>query len=98
LAVTLEDALKVVGASHVIAAVDWIDNQCTAEDFSNLYRRTGRKPPRHRYVEYKGRRYPAKAFGYLVLQIAGNTVQTDSDLTVNMVTGPLKKFGVKAAR
>lgn len=95
---TLEDALKSVSASHVIAAVQWIESHYTADDFSNLYQRTGRQPPRHRFVKYRGRKYPAKSFGYLVLQIAGNTDQTDSDLTVNMVTGPLKKFGVRDSR
>ena len=91
---TLEEALKVVSATHVMAAVQWIEKHCTADDFSNLFRRTGRQMPRHSYVE--GRRYPAKAFGYLVLQMAGGTTRTESRLTVNMVTGPLKKSGVKS--
>ncbi len=83
---------------EVAKASGWSNTQCKEENFENLYRKTGCAPPRHRYVEFEGRRYPAKAFGYLVLMEAGWDHMDGYRPTVNEVVSPLRKFGVRDIR
>lgn len=88
----LKDARWLVTDRHVAEAVSLIAKQ-GEQGLEWLYGRTGRREPRHRYVVVDGRRYPTKAFGFLVAQLAGDILTTENELNVNEAYAPLKKLG-----
>lgn len=89
-----KDARTRLKHSHVVEAAEWIDSHCSPTDFSNLYQKTSCHPPRHRHLSFDNKAYPAKAFGYLTLLMAGWDQNEDYRPTVNEVVSPIRKFGV----
>lgn len=77
----LFEAAKLAQTHHVLDAARRVDEH-EADGVKWLLRQTGRSQPRTRYVVVEGRRYPTKAFGFLVAQLAGDTVNTSNDMTV----------------
>lgn len=88
----LLEASKLVRREHIDEAVRLV--QANGQDgFEWLYERTGRREPQSRYVVFGGARYPTKAFGFLVAQIAGKTERNSNDMNVNQAAAPLLRFG-----
>lgn len=88
----LLEASKLVRREHVDEAVRRL---AAHADFEWLYKQTGRQEPDHRYVVVDGRRFPSKAFGFLVAQIAGNSADRSNDMNVNQAIAPLLRLGYK---
>lgn len=88
----LRDARWLVTDRHVAEAASRVEKQ-GENGLEWLYERTGRREPQHRYVVVAGRRYPTKAFGFLVAQLAGNVLTKENELNVNEAYAPLKKLG-----
>lgn len=81
--------------SIILEAKALVDLHCPDADFAWLYKETGGNTARYREISIDGRRYPTKAFGFLVSQLAGNT-QTkigDSSCPTDKVASALEYHG-----
>lgn len=85
----LLEASKVVQKKHVLKASELVQKH----GINWLLKTTGRSKPKSRYVVVEGFRYPTKAFGFLVAQLAGETNSTQNDMTTNEARAPLKRLG-----
>lgn len=85
----LLEASGLINDEHVQAAAIWVDEH----GVDRLFERTGRRTPRYRYIVVNGRRYPTKAFGFLVAQIAGGSDRNTNDMNVNQAAAPLIRLG-----
>lgn len=88
----LKEARFLVQERHVAEAASLVEAKGEG-GLQWLYDQTGRRQPQHRYVVVGGRRYPTKAFGFLVAQLAGNIQSKENELNVNEAYAPLKKLG-----
>lgn len=88
----LLEASKLVSRDHVYEAIERLEPY---EDYQWLYEQTGRREPDHRYIVVEGQRYPSKAFGFLVAQIAGKTDNKNNDMNVNQAIAPLGRLGYR---
>lgn len=93
----LKDARKLIRKKHLDEAIRLVAER-DGQGYAWLLDRTGRKTPELRYIVFDGVRYPTKAFGFLVAQIAGSTDRKSNDMTVNEAAAPLKKLGGKEVR
>lgn len=88
----LREASKLIKRGHIDEAMRLVrDND--RDGFEWLYERTGRREPVSRYIVFEGHRFPTKAFGFLVAQIAGGTDRKNNDLNVNQAAAPLLRYG-----
>lgn len=85
----LLEASKLVQRKHVSKASELVQKH----SINWLLKTTGRSKPKSRYVVVDGFRYPPKAFGFLVAQLAGETNSTQNDMTTNEARAPLKRLG-----
>jgi hypothetical protein len=93
----LREARKLIRREHLDEAIRLVAEH-DADGYKWLLDRTGRDEPELRYIVFDGIRYPTKAFGFLVAQIAGGTERKTNDMTVNEAAAPLKKLGGKEVR
>jgi hypothetical protein len=96
-AARMAGARTLVREEHVRKAVRLIDEQGEA-GLTWLYQRTGRDEPKHRYVVVDDVRYPTKAFGFLVAQLAGATRSTANVMTTEEAYAPLRRLGYVEVR
>lgn len=85
----LTDAKGLIKLKHIEEAA----NLTKQNGVKWLLEQTGRKTPKHRYIVVYGERYPTKAFGFLVAQLALNVDRKENDLTTNEAAAPLVKLG-----
>ena len=87
--ISLRQARALIQRRHVKEASRLV----RAEGLAWLYERTARHQPKHRYVVVDGERYPTKAFGFLVAQLAAGNTRATNDMTVEEAYAPLKRLG-----
>lgn len=85
----IRDARQLIEKRHVRKAAQLV----TKHGINWLFEKTGREPPLFRYVVVDGVRYPTKAFGFLVAQLAGNTEDKSNKLTTDEAAKLLKNLG-----
>jgi hypothetical protein len=90
--VNLREASKLIRPKHIDEAVRLVLAN-DRDGFEWLYERTGRREPDSRYIVVRGHRFPTKAFGFLVAQIAGETDRRSNDLNVNQAAAPVVRHG-----
>lgn len=90
----LKEARRLIREEHVKRAAKLVRDHGLAW----LYDRTGREEPKFRYIVIDGTRFPAKAFGFLVAQLAAETSNKNNDMTVNEAVAPLRKLGYVEVR
>jgi hypothetical protein len=93
----LKEARKLIQRKHLDESIRLVAER-NGDGYEWLLNRTGRDEPQLRYIVFDGVRYPTKAFGFLVAQIAGGTDRKTNDMTVNEAAAPLKKLGGKEVR
>jgi len=93
----LKEARSLIRLEHLRTAASLIRDH-GEEGFEWLYERTGRREPDFRYVVFEGDRFPTKAFGFLVAQIAAGIDRKANDMTVNEAAAPLRRFGAVEVR
>lgn len=88
----LKEASKLIRQEHLDEAIR-LAGEHSGDGYQWLFDRTGRVEPKLLYIVFDGVRYPTKAFGFLVAQIAGGIDSKTNDMTVNEAAAPLKRLG-----
>lgn len=93
MAANLYEARSLIEDEHVKEAARQVEDP--KNGVSWLLSATGRSKPRTRYIVVDGKRYPTKAFGFLVAQVASGLNRKTNDMTVDEAAAPLRKLGYR---